>query len=89
MECAVNRKTVGGRILGEHQKISPLSALRAQTIDAAWQVFKENERGSIEQGKRADFAILSANPLTWDTEKLNEIRVVQTIRYGRCVGLPN
>jgi predicted amidohydrolase YtcJ len=79
--CAVNRLTAGGRVLGEDQKISVLSALRAQTIDAAWQVFQENKRGSIEPGKLADFAILSHNPLT-DPERLNRTRVERTVRRG-------
>lgn len=82
--CAVNRLTSSGRTLGEAQKISALSALRAQTIDAAWQVFKEGSRGSIEPGKVADFAILSQNPLI-DPERLAQTQVLETIRRGRTV----
>ena len=82
--CAVNRMTASGRILGEAQKVSVLSALRAQTIDAAWQVFKETERGSIEPGKLADFAILSRNPLD-APERLNDTKVITTIRRGVSV----
>jgi len=33
------------------------------TLDAAWQVFEEDTRGSLEVGKYADFAILEKNPL--------------------------
>ncbi|WP_170413249.1 amidohydrolase [Ruegeria arenilitoris] len=82
--CAVNRKTASGRMLGEGQKISVLSALRAQTIDAAWQVFKEDQRGSIEPGKVADFAILSRNPLH-APDHLTDTRVLETIRNGQIV----
>lgn len=82
--CAVNRKTASGRVLGEDQKISVLSALRAQTIDAAWQVFKEEQRGSIEPGKVADFAILSRNPLH-APDHLTDTRVLETIRNGQIV----
>ena len=82
--CAVNRKTSRGRVLGAAQKISVLSALRAQTIDAAWQVFQEDTRGSIEPGKTADFAILSRNPLI-DPEALETTRVLKTVRRGKCV----
>jgi predicted amidohydrolase YtcJ len=49
--------------LGEAQKISRLSALRAMTIDAAWQVFEDSKRDSLENGKLADLVILSENPL--------------------------
>jgi predicted amidohydrolase YtcJ len=82
--CAVNRLTASGRTLGQAQKVSALSALRAQTIDAAWQVFKEDERGSIEPGKLADFAILSRNPLE-TPDHLAETVVTTTIRRGRVV----
>ncbi|WP_170419285.1 amidohydrolase [Ruegeria atlantica] len=82
--CAVNRTTASGRVLGEDQKISVLSALRAQTIDAAWQVFKEDHRGSIEPGKVADFAVLSRNPLH-HPDRLKETRVLETVRNGQSV----
>lgn len=81
-QCAVERQTYGGRVLGEDQKISRLSALRALTIDAAWQVFEETNRGSIQSDKLADLVILSENPLK-TTKPLNEIRVHQTIRRGK------
>jgi predicted amidohydrolase YtcJ len=61
--CAVEKRSFGGRILGEAQKISRLSALRAMTIDAAWQVFEDSKRDSLENGKLADLVILSENPL--------------------------
>lgn len=79
--CAVNRITASGRLLGETQKISVLSALRAQTIDAAWQVFQEDTRGSIEIGKVADFAILSKDPRI-DAVTLQDVCVTATIRKG-------
>ena len=82
--CAVNRLTASGRLLGEDQKVSVMSALRAQTIDAAWQVFEESRRGSIEAGKLADFAVLSRSPMN-APERLFETQVVQTIRRGQLV----
>ncbi|MBQ4826009.1 amidohydrolase [Leisingera sp. HS039] len=82
--CAVNRLTASGRRLGDDQRISVLSALRAQTIDAAWQVFKEDSRGSIEAGKLADFAVLNRNPLE-DPDCIESTKVTQTIRRGKTV----
>ncbi len=82
--CAVNRLTLTGRVLGEHQRVSALSALRAQTIDAAWQVFQEDRRGSLEKGKLADMIILSCNPLSCP-EKIDTMKVLKTIRYGNEV----
>ncbi len=83
--CAVNRTTSGGRVLGEAQRISVQSALRAQTIDAAWQVFQEDIRGSIEQGKIADLVMLSENPIE-NPNRLTEIKVIKTIRKGQALG---
>ncbi len=74
---AVERKTSSGKELGKKQKISIDTALKALTIDAAWQVFQEDNRGSIEPGKFADFAILEENPLT-ASEHLQDIKVTQT-----------
>jgi hypothetical protein len=82
--CAVNRRTATGRTLGEGQKISVLSALRAQTIDAAWQVFQDDVRGSIEVGKIADFAVLSRDPFE-APEEIADISVIGTVRRGAVV----
>ncbi|WP_062262295.1 amidohydrolase [Endozoicomonas arenosclerae] len=74
---AVNRETSQGNTLGEAEKISVIQALRATTIDAAWQVFREQDIGSIEPGKLADFVVLSDNPLEHARE-LETLDVVQT-----------
>ncbi len=53
------------------------SALRAITTDAAWQVHGD-DRGSLEVGKKADFAVLSANPWTSDPATWADIKVHET-----------
>lgn len=80
--CAVNRRTAGGAILGEAQRVSVERALRAVTIDAAWQNFEEAEKGSIEAGKAADLVVLDRNPLTAAASDLRSIRVMQTYVGG-------
>ena len=77
IDSAVHRKTRSGVILGEKERINTLQALRAVTIDAAWQIFREDEIGSLEPGKLADFVILSENPLE-KADKLSDIRVEET-----------
>lgn len=81
MWCAVERRTAAGRALGPEQRITPEEALRAHTVDAAWQVFQEHRRGSIEPGKRADFAVLSHDPLATD-KPLKDIVVEATVVLG-------
>ena len=83
--CAVNRTTKVGVSLGENQEISVLEALKAITINGAYQYFQENEKGSIAKGKQADFVILNKNPLKIDKNKIKEIKVVQTYKQGKCV----
>jgi predicted amidohydrolase YtcJ len=74
---AVNRQTSGGEILGPEERIPVMEALRAMTIDAAWQAFLEDDLGSIEPGKFADLIVLSADPLA-NPETLRDIQVMKT-----------
>jgi predicted amidohydrolase YtcJ len=78
---AVNRLTSSGQLLGPHERISVMQALRSVTIDAAWQVFLDNETGSLEVGKKADLVILSENPLLQPTT-LDKIEVLSTYVSG-------
>jgi len=82
---AVNRKTRSGRILGPDERITPLAALKAITINAAYQLQEESRKGSIKKGKLADLVILDQNPLTIDYEKIRDIKVLETIKEGVSV----
>ena len=81
---AVNRISSGGNVIGEEERITPIQALRAVTIDAAWQIFQEKNRGSLEIGKYADMVILSDNPLK-SPSSINTIEVEETIVAGATV----
>ncbi|MBC8536518.1 amidohydrolase [Feifania hominis] len=83
--CAVNRVTKTGDVLGPQECISPLEALKAVTINAAYQYFEENEKGSLRAGKRADLVILSANPLTVAPDDIRSIEVLETIKDGETL----
>jgi cytosine/adenosine deaminase-related metal-dependent hydrolase len=62
-----------------------LTALKAMTIWPAWQHFEEQDKGSIEVGKRADFVILSADPTAVDPERLADLDVLVTIKEDRVI----
>jgi predicted amidohydrolase YtcJ len=83
--AAVNRLTRSGQVIGEDQKITVLQALRASTIEAAYQFYEDDRKGSIEVGKLADLIILSHNPLEIDPLQLRSIQVLQTIKDGETV----
>jgi predicted amidohydrolase YtcJ len=82
---AVNRLTTSGQVLGPAQRISVERALRAVTLDAAWQNFEEATKGSIEVGKLADFVVLGENPLTVEPTRIRDIPVLETILGGTSV----
>jgi predicted amidohydrolase YtcJ len=85
MWSSIVRQTRTGRTLGPDERIDVWDALRSQTIEAAWQLFEEDDKGTIEVGKLADLAILDANPLEVDTDALLEIGVLETIKAGTTV----
>lgn len=83
--CAVNRISREGVSMGEAQRIAPEQALRAVTLDAAYQYFEEREKGSITPGKRADFVLLDGNPLTVAPGDIRSLSVTGTILRGEMV----
>lgn len=82
MWCAVNRVTPSGRVLGEAERISAADALHAVTLGPAYQMHLDHEIGSIEVGKRADFAVLAEDPLEVDPLHLRDIEVWGTVLGG-------
>ena len=80
--ATTNRETRSGKILGKQQRISTYSALEAITINAAYQHFEDDIKGSIEVGKQADLVVLSEDPLSIDTKNLLQLDVVATFSRG-------
>lgn len=73
----------GGEVLNPSERVAPDIALRAITTDAAWQIHAD-DRGSLEVGKLADWAVLSDNPWTADPETWDSISTYET-RLGGVV----
>jgi predicted amidohydrolase YtcJ len=85
IHTAVNRISRSGQTIGADERVTPLEALEAITIDGARLYGEEAKKGSIEVGKLADFAILSGNPLTVPPATIETIRVEETIKEGKTV----
>ncbi|MGL6259262.1 amidohydrolase [Vibrio sp. WXL210] len=79
---AVNRVSRSGKVWGEDERISVMDALKASTINAAYQFREENQKGSLEVGKLADMIILDQNPLDIDPMKLKDLQVMATFKEG-------
>ncbi len=85
LSATVTRRTRSGDILGPSQRVDVMTALKAMTIWPAWQHFEENDKGSIEVGKLADFVILSGDPTAVDPEKLADLKVLVTVKEDKVV----
>lgn len=83
--CAVNRISRSGAVIGEDQRIPVYEALKAVTIQAAYEYFEEDSKGSIEVGKRADLVILDQSPLEVEPIAIKDIHVLTTIKDGEVI----
>ena len=83
--CAVNRVTKKGVQLDEEQKVGVFDALKAVTVNGAYQYHEEDRKGTLEVGKLADLVVLDQNPLKMETLDLRDIAVLQTLKEGETV----
>jgi predicted amidohydrolase YtcJ len=73
------------QVLNAKEKVSINAALKAITIDAAYQLKMDDKIGSVEAGKYADFAIVNQNPMKTDAYKIRDIEVNETWINGQRV----
>ncbi|MFI6869492.1 amidohydrolase [Nocardia sp. NPDC050406] len=83
MACAITRTARSGRVLAAEEAINLDQAIRAQTIDAAYQLFADDITGSITPGKYADLVVLESDPHSVAPEELADIAVHSTYLAGR------
>jgi hypothetical protein len=82
IQTAVDRTTREGTVLGESESITVERALKALTIDGAWQLGMEDSLGSIEPGKYADLVILDRNPKSTPISEIRSIKVLGSFVSG-------
>ena len=78
IQAAVTRRTRRGEPSGLEEALPAETALRAYTLEAARAAGLEADRGVLMSGKRADFLVLSSNPLEGPAEAIKDVRVLQT-----------
>lgn len=82
---AVNRVSRNGETIGAAERVSPYEALKAITINAAYQYFEEDSKGSLEEGKLANLVVLEQNPLKVDPMTIKDIKVLETFKEGTSI----
>jgi predicted amidohydrolase YtcJ len=81
----VTRNSLDLGPVGVEQRISRMEALRVMTLNNAYLTYEEKIKGSIEEGKLADFVILSEDLLTVPESQIQEITPLATYVGGRNV----
>ncbi len=88
VDCLVNRRLdpgPSGRVLNEGERLSVPEAIRVYTYNGAYAHFEERSKGSIEEGKLADLAVLSRDILATPTEEIRHLTVDVTVVDGTVV----
>ena len=85
IQTAVERKTRLGNKMSPEEQIDLMDAIKAMTIDAAWQIKKEDKLGSLTVGKYADFIVLDENPFAVPVSELQNIECLETYVSGNKV----
>jgi predicted amidohydrolase YtcJ len=71
--------------IGTGEALSRADALRCATVNGAYLTFDESKKGSLEAGKLADLAVLSADPLVGQESSIADTRSLMTMVGGRIV----
>ncbi len=84
-QTIVRKDYKSGHQVGAKQSLSRMEALRCATLNGAYLSFDEAKKGSLEAGKFADLAVLSADPLTVAEDKISETTALMTMVGGRIM----
>jgi len=82
---AILRRTGEGLVLGPAERLAARDALDLYTTQAAFAMHREDEIGSLEPGKLADFVVLDRSPLRTEPERITDIRILATVLDGAPV----
>ncbi len=81
----VTRTGWDGTTWGANQRISVDEAMQVNTINGAYASREESIKGSITEGKLADFVVLSDDPHAVGNDKIKDIQIVRTVVGGSTV----
>lgn len=81
----VTRTGWDGTTWGVNQRVSVDEAIRINTLNGAYNSHEESLKGSITEGKLADFVVLADDPHTVSKDKIKDIQIVRTAVGGATV----
>jgi predicted amidohydrolase YtcJ len=86
MWTTITRKAKGyeGQLHPE-ESLTREQAIRFYTINNAYLMFLDDQIGSLEKGKLADFVVLDTDILTCPVDSIKETKVLQTYLEGKLV----
>lgn len=70
---------------GNDRELTVQEVLRSATIDAAYMLGQEQNLGSLEAGKFADFIVLNQNPCTLDRYEIHTVKVEKIFLGGKSI----
>lgn len=85
IEQAITRATLSGDVCGPDERVDLTTAIRMQTINAAYASFDEAKKGSLEPGKLADLVVLADDIARVPVPELRFLGVDMTVVDGRVV----
>jgi len=85
IQSMVTRTDMNGNVWGANQRVSVEEAIRIYTLHGAYASFEEDIKGSIAQGKLADFVVLEDDPIIVDPGEIKDIPIQYTVVGGRIV----
>jgi predicted amidohydrolase YtcJ len=86
LQWMLDGKTVGGlSTRGPDETPSREEALRLYTVGSAWFCFDETRRGTLENGKLADFAVLDRDFMSVPVEQIGATASLLTVVGGKAV----
>ena len=81
----MNRETFTGQKISQKEKITKTQALRMFTYNSAYAAFEENEKGSLEPGKKANFVVLSDSYEKCADSDIKNLIVECTVKDGKII----
>jgi predicted amidohydrolase YtcJ len=80
----LTRRTITGDVIGADQALPREEAVRMYTRNAAWSVFEEGRKGSLEPGKLADLVVLSGDLMAVPEDEIKDLEVLATVVGGQA-----